>query len=147
MLEAIFEEPLNRLLSINSAQSGALSNLNNATHLISQHDQHDGIESIAMLTTLSHFASSFSEVAQAAEHDESMAAFTSSNLYLNKMFKTLRNALEQNIHAFTLEQINWINSQRADPKSPGVLSPFVKFPSLVLQIMQVTNGLVKICFV
>ena len=143
MLDAIFDEPLNRLLSITSSQSGALSNLNNATHLIAQHDQHDGIESIAMLASLTQFATTYMELVQTAEQNESLAMYASSSLYLAKIFKSLKAALEQNIHAYTLEQINWINSQRGDPKAPGVLLPFTKFPTMVMQITQMTNGLVS----
>jgi hypothetical protein len=64
---------------------------------------------------------------------------TNSRVFLLKLFDTMRDTLEQRITTYTNEQIKWIQTQKFDPKSPNVLLPFYRFPSLVMQIMEMTN--------
>ncbi len=141
MLDSIFEGVIDRLLSLTSAISS--SPLNSA--IVSNQDPKDGIESIAMLTCLTQYSESFLETTQAVEKDDntSQFLFINSTLYLMKVFKTLKHQLEQNILSFGNEQIQWINNQRADPKSPEVFSPFLRFPTVVMHVIQMTNGKVR----
>lgn len=64
--------------------------------------------------------------------------------YLMQVLDTLRNALLARLHQFVNEQIVWINAQKYDPKSPAVLAPFAKFPTLIVQVMEMTNGMVSL---
>lgn len=61
-------------------------------------------------------------------------------VFLFKLFDSLKEYFEQRINAFMNEQIKWINAQKADPKSPNVLLPFYRFPTLIMQIIEMCNG-------
>lgn len=135
-------------------------------------DQVDGIEAIAMLTILHEFSLmyvaispylfdsvgapmekratiSFDESNENIPTVDSAAAAPShpQSYYLIQVLDTLRNALLARIHQFVNEQIVWINAQKYDPKSPAVLVPFAKFPTLIVQVMEMTNGMVRTAFV
>lgn len=64
--------------------------------------------------------------------------------YVSKLLASLTTSYENIINHYTLAQNVWINAQKADPKSPAVLVPFYKFPTLVQQILEMTNGQVKL---
>jgi hypothetical protein len=139
MLEVVFDNLVPRILSLTSTP---VSSIVNPT-IISSTETHDGIESIAMLTTLTQYLESFTEVLQVASDDSQRVEWCHDGMYLGKTLRTLQQQLEQNIVLFGNEQIQWIHSQRADPKSPNVLLPFLRFPSIVLHIVQMTTG--KVC--
>jgi len=61
--------------------------------------------------------------------------------YVYKLFETLRSNLWARIQCFISEQIQWINSQKADAKAAEVLLPFVRFPLLILQVREMTVGM------
>jgi len=63
--------------------------------------------------------------------------------YVYKLFDTLRNNLWARIQCFITEQIQWINSQKADAKAAEVLLPFVRFPLLILQVREMTTAMVS----
>lgn len=63
--------------------------------------------------------------------------------FVSKMLHELTTAFEAIVSQFRVEQIVWINSQKADPKSPMVLPPFYKFPTLLQQVLEMTNGMVS----
>jgi hypothetical protein len=46
--------------------------------------------------------------------------------YVFKLYETLRQNLWGRFMTFVSEQIHWINTQKADPKSPEVLTPFIR---------------------
>lgn len=64
--------------------------------------------------------------------------------FISKMLHELTTAFEAIVSQFRVEQIVWINSQKADPKSPMVLPPFYKFPTLLQQVLEMTNGMVRL---
>lgn len=66
--------------------------------------------------------------------------------YVFKLFEALRTNLWGRITTFINEQINWINAQKADPKSPDVLAPFARFPLLILQVREMTSAMVRDVF-
>jgi hypothetical protein len=141
MLEAVFEGCAERLMSLSAMTS---SNALNPTIVASQ-EAKDGIESIAMLACLTQYSESFNDSVQAFERNENYQQFLflGSTLYLMKILKVLKLQLEQNILSFANEQISWIQNQRADPKSPEVLSPFLRFPTIVMHVIQMINGKVR----
>eukprot|EP01038_Epipyxis_sp_PR26KG_P007336 gene7336-10000_t len=61
--------------------------------------------------------------------------------YLNKFFECLKNILLYRINAYVTEQLNWISNQQGDPKSPNVSNPFARFPTFILQVLEMTKGL------
>lgn len=66
------------------------------------------------------------------------------SFYLVQVFDTLRNSLLSRLHVFVNEQISWINSQKCDPKSSSVLLPFSRFPTLIVQAMEMSHGMVSL---
>lgn len=64
--------------------------------------------------------------------------------FVSKLLHDLTTAFESVINQFRVEQIVWINNQKADSKSPSVLVPFYKFPTLLQQILEMTNGMVRL---
>lgn len=71
-------------------------------------------------------------------------SITSNTLYyLNHIVELLRSRIVAKIQTFVSDQVNWINNQRADVKSPAILLPFTKFPTLLQQVNELTNGMVR----
>lgn len=138
MLEAVFEGIIDRLFTLASSAA------TNST-IVGSQDIKDGIESVAMLTCLSQYLEGFIETIQLFEKNEGnqQFQFLNSTLYLMKMFKSLRYQLEHIILSYANEQIQWIHNQRADPKSSEVLSPFLRFPTVIMHVIQMTNGKVS----
>jgi hypothetical protein len=58
--------------------------------------------------------------------------------------ETTRVALLARVGAYVADQVNWIKAQKADAKSPDVLLPFASFPTFVAQVLEMSNGKVRI---
>lgn len=78
--------------------------------------------------------------------NSTVQSFTNS-LYLFKFLEDIKSKVVSRIGSYCTEQIHWISVQKGDPKNPGVLLPFAKFPSMIAQIEHLTAGEVSSIFV
>lgn len=102
-----------------------------------------GANTTSAATSVDLLFSPLSTSASSSSKEDSNAAIPPRATYfVSKMLHELSTSLESVINQYRVEQIVWINSQKADPKSPGVLTPFCKFPTLLHQIVEMTNGMV-----
>lgn len=60
--------------------------------------------------------------------------------YLAVLMYNMRAALVQRLYVFLTDQLAWLAHQKADPKKSHVLGPVARFPSLVLQVVEVMGG-------
>eukprot|EP01034_Spumella_vulgaris_P021879 gene21879-27954_t len=71
----------------------------------------------------------------------SMSHSVSNTLFLSKTLQSFKQSLFVRLNNFVSEQISWINAQKADPKAPTVQAPFARFPTLILQLYEMADGL------
>jgi hypothetical protein len=66
-------------------------------------------------------------------------------IYVRKFLQQLMEKYDGIVRHYTQLQVNWINNQKGDPKSPGILPSFYKFPTLVQQILEMSNNMMFPC--
>ncbi len=125
----------------------------------------DGVEVVAMLTVLHQFQLLYPTVTPFPEEgtlDDSSPLMlsqseepaspdvrlsnvhaSSNTLFLNKALQSFKLSLSARLNLFVGEQISWINAQKSDPKAATVQTPFARFPTLILQLFEMTDGLVS----
>ncbi len=126
----------------------------------------NGVEVVAMLTVLHQFQLMYPTVTPFTEDDHvdlsssialqseeplfrdaRLDAHPASNtLYLTKVLQSFKQSLSTQLNLFVGEQISWINAQKSDPKAATVQAPFARFPTLILQLFEMTDGLVSISY-
>jgi len=123
----------------------------------------DGVETAAMLSVLQRFMSQHlgilptsaalllasggggvggGGVGGGGVGDSNARKFNTDNCspYLASIMFGIRALLVKRLNQFLTEQLAWVSSQKGDPKKAGVLGPVAKFPSLVLQFVEVMGG-------
>lgn len=125
----------------------------------------DGVEVVALLTVLYQFSQQYPSLSPLADEQEASggtgqeleeeddddgesarqdrAVATPHNVYLYKMLGSFRSSLLARLSAFGADQVAWIGAQKADLKAASVLPPFARFPTLILQLVEMTNGIVS----
>jgi hypothetical protein len=157
MIDGIFDELVSRFLKLTATSKSSekdgvesvamLSVLREFTtmYLEWQDDRGNGsssaVNASAIATSVDLLFSPLSTSASASSKDNSDAIPSRATYFVSKMLHELSNSFQSIINQYRVEQIVWINSQKADPKFPGVLAPFYKFPTLLHQIVEMTNGM------
>lgn len=162
MVEGVFDGLLPRFLKLSSSKitsssasaSAAAASVGGAgasSGSSNSNVDHDGVEAAAMLTMIKEFSRVYSSNGPTNPSSstnsstniilESAISSTPSSFYLDKLLTTLSSTYEVIISQYCSEQVTWITAQKADPKAAGVLPPFFKFPTLVQQVLEMTNEL------
>eukprot|EP00981_Chlorochromonas_danica_P009700 scaffold2799_cov159-Ochromonas_danica.AAC.17 len=137
LLLGLFESVPTRLLSLSNTSPSSNSGSGG---------EMDGIEAVAMLTVLTDFIAFYQEnkgsvdLTDGSSSKEVNGDIGVAYFYTSLLFEDMKATLQQRIQTFTNEQINWIRAQKGDPKAPGVFTPFARFPTVVLHIMEMVQG-------
>lgn len=101
---------------------------------LAQSSEHvDGLEIVALLVMLDMTSWAIICHADMAGGNEDDAAWN----YVLSMILDVKTILTRRHTEFMTSQIAWIHQQRADPKKGGILLPFVKFPALMDQFVEI----------
>jgi len=71
---------------------------------------------------------------------EEKARSLCSELYINSVLEAFKKTLLSRVEEFTVEQIQWIRTVKADPKAPEVLLPVAAFHSFIAQVNEMCCG-------
>jgi len=131
--------------------------------LLSVKDEVDGMEAMAMLVTLQNYMirSKIPHVPPVINQEDVLSgteapgqgldAFkmeaekadtnTEYSLFLASLLYRIRSVLISKVKIYLDQNIAWLESQIADPKHAGVLSPMTKLPSMLACIFNITSKL------
>lgn len=149
MLDNLFQYAVERVQKLcNSASGGEV----------------DGVEVVAMLAVVQRFMVEFLQMSMGPPPPQSADPAGAQQLqvplspiimdgadkgpqfghecspYLAVLIYSIRAALVKRLYVFLAEQLTWLSHQKAEPKKSHVLGPVARFPSLVLQVVEVMGG-------
>ena len=71
---------------------------------------------------------------------EERARLWCSELYIHSVLESFKKTLLGRVEEFTREQLQWIRTGKADPKTPEVLLPVAAFHSFIAQVNEMCYG-------